>query len=88
MPVFRERGQDRDRDKDRESGKEAIPRHAQSATPQPIRMVLDDETVDHLRVTAAAYGMEVEELMVALLQAAAERIPELLGEPPSRLNAN
>jgi plasmid stability protein len=47
-------------------------------------MVLDDETVDRLRVAAAQYGMEVEELMVALLQLASERIDDLLGDPPPR----
>lgn len=62
--------------------------HPRGGSPDPIRMVLDDETVDRLRVAAAAYGMEVEELIVALLQAAAERIPDLLGEPPGRLSAN
>lgn len=84
MPVFRDRDRDRDRDSDDERGlKQPRPQ-----VPEPIRMVLDDETVDQLRVAAAAYGMEVEELMVALLQAAADRIPELIGEPPGRLNAN
>jgi len=51
----------------------------------PIRMVLDDDTVDRLRVAAVHYGMEVEELMVALLQLATERVAELLGEPPRGL---
>jgi hypothetical protein len=50
----------------------------------PIRMVLDDDTVDRLRIAAIRYGMEVEELMVALLQVAAERVTDLLGDPPSR----
>ncbi|MDQ1438159.1 MAG: hypothetical protein QOK43_1788 [Acidimicrobiaceae bacterium] len=47
-------------------------------------MVLDDETVDRLKSSAEVYGLEVEELMVALLQAAAEHVRDLLGEPPSR----
>jgi hypothetical protein len=50
-------------------------------THDPIRMVLDDDTVDRLKAAAVEYGMEVEELMVALLQSAALRIPELLGDP-------
>lgn len=50
----------------------------------PIRMVLDDETVDRLQRAAARYGMEVEELMVALLQVAAGHVDELLGEPNIR----
>jgi hypothetical protein len=50
----------------------------------PIRMVLDDDTVERLRIAAVDYGMEVEELMVALLQIATERVTELLGDPPSR----
>jgi hypothetical protein len=46
-------------------------------------MVLDDETVDDLRATAEQYGMELEELLVALLQAASGRVAELLGDPPA-----
>lgn len=52
-----------------------------SHTHDPIRMVLDDDTVDRLKAAAVDYGMEVEELMVALLQSAALRIPDLLGSP-------
>ena len=54
----------------------------------PLRMVLDDETVDRLQTAAATYGLEVEELMVALLQAGAEHIRDLLGEPPTSRQAN
>lgn len=53
------------------------------ATGDPIRMVLDDETVERLHVAALRYGLEVEELMVALLQTAAGRIEDLLGAPPT-----
>lgn len=55
---------------------------------EPLRMVLDDETVERLQTAAVAYGMEVEELMVAVLQAGAERIRDLLGEPPTTRQAN
>jgi hypothetical protein len=48
---------------------------------ESIRMVLDDDTVERLRAAAVVYGMEVEELMVALLQVAALRIDSLLGDP-------
>jgi hypothetical protein len=54
----------------------------------PLRMVLDDETVERLQTAAARYGLEVEELMVALLQAGAEHIGDLLGEPPTSRHAN
>lgn len=54
----------------------------------PLRMVLDDETVARLQTAAATYGLEVEELMVALLQAGAERVRDLLGEPPTSRQAN
>lgn len=73
-PVFR----DRDRHHDRSGGN----------VPDTLRMVLDDETVERLRAAAASYGLEVEELMVALLQAASERMQELLGDPPEHINAN
>ena len=56
-------------------------RDRRSQTHDPIRMVLDDDTVDRLKAAAVEYGMEVEELMVALLQSAALRIPDLLGDP-------
>lgn len=46
----------------------------------PIRMVLDDATVERLKIAAARYGMEVEELMAALLQAGSARVDELLGD--------
>lgn len=72
-PVFR------DREKDK--------RPAASDQPQ-LRFVLDDETVERLQAAAAAYGMDVEELMVALIQAGSERIADLLGEPPSTRRAN
>lgn len=49
----------------------------------PIRMVLDDQTVERLRVAAARYDMEVEELMAALLQAGSARVDELLGDAAS-----
>lgn len=49
-------------------------------------MVLDDQTVERLRTVAEEYGMEVEELMVALLQAAADKVPDLLGKPPLHLD--
>jgi hypothetical protein len=52
----------------------------------PIRMVLDDETVERLRIAAIRYDMEVEALMAALLHAAALRVDELLGDPPPRRN--
>ena len=55
---------------------------------EPLRMVLDDETVERLQTAAVSYGMEVEAFMVALLQAGAERIGDLLGEPPSTRQAN
>ena len=75
-PMFRER--------DRHTGAQAgLP-----GSSQPLRMVLDDETVERLRQAASDYGMEVEELMVALLQASADRVRDLLGEPPSRPTAN
>lgn len=66
------------RDRERGAGK------AESS----LRMVLDDETVERLQNAAATYGLEVEELMVALLQAGAEHIRDLLGEPPSSRQAN
>ena len=51
----------------------------------PIRMVLDDGTVERLQEAAVRYGIEVEELIVALLQQAATRIEDLIG-PPARDN--
>ncbi|HEV7887625.1 MAG TPA: hypothetical protein VGO92_08705 [Acidimicrobiales bacterium] len=56
----------------------------QGMTHGPIRMVLDDDTVDRLELAAVRYGLEVEELMMALLQAAASRVDDLLGKPPSK----
>jgi hypothetical protein len=53
-------------------------------TGDPIRMVLDDDTVERLRLNAARYGIEVEELMVALLQISSSRVDELLGGPARR----
>jgi hypothetical protein len=58
--------------------------HHPSPQGDPIRMVLDDEVVDRLRIAAVRYGMDVEELMGALLHVAAGRIDELLGGPPAR----
>ena len=55
-----------------------------AAQHDPIRMVLDDATVERLRVAAVRYGMEVEELMAALLQEGSARVDELLGDPPIR----
>ena len=55
---------------------------------EPLRMVLDDETVGRLETAAVTYGMEVEALMVAILQAGSEHIADLLGEPPSTRRAN
>ena len=64
------------------------PRDPLVRTPEPLRMVLDDETVERLHLAAGEYGLEVEELMVALLQAGAERVRDLLGPPPGRKHAN
>lgn len=74
-PAFRGRG---DKERADKAGERA----------EPLRMVLDDETVERLQTAAAAYGMDVEALMVAVLQAGTERIGDLLGEPPSRRRAN
>ncbi len=46
-----------------------------------IRMALDDETVDRLRAAAEERGLEVAELLILLVVAAADRLDELLGKP-------
>jgi hypothetical protein len=46
-----------------------------------IRTVLDDATVAGLREAADARGMGVEELIVALLVAAARQVDDLLPRP-------
>jgi hypothetical protein len=43
-----------------------------------IRTVLDDGTVERLRVEAEARGIDVEQLIVELLVAASQRIDDLL----------
>ena len=49
--------------------------------PDLIRMALDDQTVDRLVAAAAERGLEVEDLLIRLIVAAADRVAELLGEP-------
>jgi hypothetical protein len=60
------------------------PFHRHKAGNDPIRMVLDDETVERLQRAAVRYGMDVEELMVALLQIAAGQVDQLLGDAANR----
>ena len=48
-----------------------------------IRMVLDDDTVERLRVAAEARGIDVEQLLVQLLVASSTEVDRLLG-PPNR----
>jgi hypothetical protein len=49
-----------------------------------IRMVLDDDTVERLRIAALERGIVLEELMARLLEASSTRVDELLGQPPGR----
>jgi hypothetical protein len=52
-------------------------RHGQS-NEDAVQFVIDEETMDRLKVEADARGMEVELLMVRLLAAASLRVGELL----------
>jgi hypothetical protein len=53
-----------------------------------IRMVLDDRTVERLRVAAEGRHLEVEQLIVRLITAAADRIDELLADGEQRNSEN
>ena len=48
-----------------------------------IRMVLDDDTVERLRLAAEAREIDVEQLLVQLLVASSTEVDRLLGPPPS-----
>jgi hypothetical protein len=51
-------------------------RHGQ-ASEDAVQFVIDEETMERLKVEAEARGIEVELLMVRLLEAASFRVGEL-----------
>jgi hypothetical protein len=51
-------------------------------------MVLDDRTVERLRTAAEGRHLEVEQLIVRLITAAADRIDELLSVSEQRNSEN